>query len=359
MNKKIIDELLKTSKYYESIGDDGRKNAYKKAADSIQQYNRKITSGEQAKQLKWIGDGIAAKIDSILDDDNKVEEEIDNKPSPRVSVTLEKSKSKSNPIKTQSQSRPHFNIQSQISTPIQRQPQTETQSPPEPKLSNKSSRLLRVKQYEYSQKPSVAASVVSRNELAQFVIIAKKAWEKIIHKEDRGCFAIAECCGSYRRGSISCHECVILFKSDAPFVRQKLLFKELIELLKKLRLLSPTPSITHFIDNTNTTCNSILDVSRLFQSKRTGKEPDKPTNIPIVLSLVEQEGWPCALLKWTGPYNYWIQLQSAAAKSGYLLTGDGLYYDNKNGSGKRLYHRDEYDVIVDIGLEYIEPIFRQ
>ena len=71
MNSYIIDELMSMGDYYNSIGDDGRKTAYERAVESIKSYNKPIKSGAEAKTLRWIGDGIAAKIDDIFSDRTK------------------------------------------------------------------------------------------------------------------------------------------------------------------------------------------------------------------------------------------------------------------------------------------------
>lgn len=374
MNEHIIEELQKTSEYYDSIGDEGRSHAYKRAITSIENYDRTITSGEQAKQLKWIGDGIAAKIDSILGNDvnshnsnnrnNLTEEEGESK---KYAFTLIDKNSQS---RSHSHSRNHTSNASDvvdyrsIRPDLRKQSQSSNSqshhSVPDPreeklKVLNKDSRVLRVKQYEYSNKPE-NASVVSRGELGVFVNCAKKAWEKIVTKHNSRHIATIECCGSYRRGSSRCHECVILFKSDIPYDRQKVLFKELLYVFTKLGLLlGNTKSLSSYTD----TYQGVLDLSRLFKSDRTREAPDKPSNLPVLLKLVAPEAWPCALLKWTGPSVYWAKLQTSANRSGYELTENGLYYKNKtSGIGKRLYHRDEYSVLMDIGMEYVDPLYR-
>ena len=65
-NEGIIEELLSTAEYYETNGDNNRYTAYKRAVDSIRECGFTIKSGEDAKQLKWIGDSISSQIDNIL-----------------------------------------------------------------------------------------------------------------------------------------------------------------------------------------------------------------------------------------------------------------------------------------------------
>lgn len=364
MNSKITKELLRVADYYESIGDEGRMNAYRKAVNSIEEYNRPIISGDQAKQLKWIGDGIAAKIDSILGIDNDYEpsktnshrntEEVSDTPSSHNFILEGKNGgSKSHKIDEKS-IRPDLRNKVNINT-LNKESKAQTQTQPQVHLQelNKSSRTLRIKQYEIANKPQQHASVVSRGELGHFVTCVKKTWEKLVKKYNNKHTCNAECCGTFRRGSSACHECVILLKSDIPFERLKSLFKDLIYVFTKLGLLNKKTQ------QTDDYYQGILDISRLFKSSRTQSAPSTPSYLPIVIRLVEQEAWPCALLKWTGPSVYWSRLQTTANKMGYELNEKGLYFKNKTtGIGKRLHHKDEFDVLSDLNLEYTDPIYR-
>jgi DNA polymerase lambda len=345
-NDEIIGELLETSEYYDSIGDEGRCRAYKRAIESIKEYGRPITSGEQAKQLKWIGDGIGAKIDTILG--NKANRHEYKKMPPRkVAVTLIDDIRKG---RTRDVSPPPSPKKEKPKRRNNRKTGTEIAEEKRKQYVNRSSRTLRVKQYEYTPKPDTDATVVSRAELEQFINCVRKSWEKLNNKvSSQAKYSCKiEACGAFRRGKTMCHECVIVLKSNIGFQRQKRLFKQLIELLYKVRLIE-----TKNQRDTGLYVG-ILDISRLFRSQRTGKIPDKPANIPVVLRLVEPEAWACALLRWTGPKSYWIKLKSAAQHQNYALTETGLYH-----RGKRLYHRDEFDVMLDLDMGYLEPIYRK
>lgn len=342
MNEEIINELLETSEYYEEKGDDGRSTAYKRAVESIKDYGKPIRSGEQAKQLKWIGDGIGAKIDTIL---GNLAEDKDSKtklPPRKVAVTLiddirEHRVRDVSPVKEKK-------------SPARPPPTQEKIEQRKRQYVNRSSRTLRVKQYEYTPKPDVDATVVSRAELEQFINLVRKSWEKLNGKmSSQAKYSCrVEACGAYRRGKTTCHECVIILKSEIGFQRQRLAFRQLIDLIYKVRLVE-----SKSLRDTGLYVG-VLDISRMFRSQRTGKIPDKPANIPLVLRLVEPEAWPCALLRWTGPKTYWNTLKSAAISQGYQLMETGLYH-----RGKRLYHRDEFDVMTDLDMGYLEPIYRK
>jgi DNA polymerase/3'-5' exonuclease PolX len=201
------------------------------------------------------------------------------------------------------------------------------------------------------EKPKEQAAVVSRNELSFFVTCVRKAWEKIIHRMNPKHNAAIECCGSYRRNTPTCHECIILLKSDIVFPRLKDPFQQLIHTLQKIHLLS----LNSIKSNNSYLYEGILDLSVLFTDVRTNQPPTQSTNLPVILKVIEPEAWPCALLYWTGPNPYWIKLQSAAQRANYELTPEGLFVRIGH---KRLRHRDEYDVLMDIGVEYQEPLFR-
>jgi DNA polymerase/3'-5' exonuclease PolX len=384
INDIIIAELLETSKYYESKGDEGRSTAYKRAVDSIEKYGIPITSGDEAKQLKWIGDGIAAKIDSILAENphvssSKSSKSVVSTTRHRSSTSTSDTYNKRKKLEIIKQDVDEYdepgggsssiavtlidNIRSTAAKNQQRQQQsTEDKSKSTPKPTkdlNRSSRTLRIKQYEFAKKPELDASVVSRTDLDQFIGCVRRAWDKIVQKESsrqERHSSTTECCGSFRRQQAWCHECVILLKSTVPFQRQKVMFQDLIKILEKVRLLDGNHRIAYDYDY----YQGVLDVSKMYKSTRTGDYPDKQTNIPIVLRLVESESWPCALLRWTGPIAYWVKLQSTAAHRGYKLTEHGLYLDDKRAAHpKRLYHRDEYDVMNDLDMEYLEPMHRK
>ena len=195
-----------------------------------------------------------------------------------------------------------------------------------------------------------------RTEIDQFVKCVRRVWDKLMDKQSskgvnyRGKL---ECCGGYRRGETWCHECVIVLSTDMSAQRQRYAFEELLRVLYKIKLIDRrSPTETDFYQG-------ILDISKLFKSQRTGNIPDKQSNVPLVLRLADEGAWPCALLRWTGPKRYWLKLESAAQRQNFELLDNGLYAKNRGSIGKRLFHRDEYDVLTDLGMGYLEPIYRK
>ena len=376
-NQLIIDELLITAEYYDGIGDNGRCNAYKRAIKSIKQYGHPITSGEHAKELKWIGDGIGGKIDGILGTSSKSKKsqritrtDYDNSPK-KVSITLidnirNKAKKRKEDtsieaidnIRYDSSHNSNNSKRSHKNTTKTQQKHNNSKDSKDSKGSkgSRTSRTLRIKQYEYAPKPEADASVVRRNDIDQLLKCIKRVWYKLAEKQSTKGVRYTpkmECCGGFRRGDVWCHECVIILSTDMASQRQRYIFEELIRVLYKLRLIeSKKLTDTDYYQG-------ILDISRLFKSARTGDYPVKRTNVPLVLRLVDEGAWPSALLRWTGPKNYWIKLQSAAQKQNFELLENGLYSKTRGGIGKRLFHRDEYDILTDLGLGYLEPIYRR
>lgn len=399
-NEGIINELLSTAEYYDSIGDDGRCHAYKRAVESIREYGRTITSGEQAKQLKWIGDGIGGKIDSILESGGTGRKSGAAKKKVKVSRLRSRhshhsrSKKRASPVHSQRVQRnspqraQHVSVMliddirskakkrknetsidafdkrdkrdKRVRSPLRRTSYTRKNQAQKAKSKlNRNSRTLRIKQYEYTLKPENDATVVSRAEIDQFVTCVKKVWDKLIQKQSskgvryRGKI---QCCGGFRRGQTLCHECVIVLCSDMSSARQRYLFKELIRVLYKIKLID-----TKRLQDSDY-YQGVLDISKLFKSQRTGDYPSKRSNVPLVLRLTDEGSWPCTLLRWTGPKNYWIKLQSAAQRQNFELLENGLYSrgsGGRGGLGKKLYHRDEYDVLTDLDMGYLEPIYRR
>ena len=398
-NQTIIEELLSTSEYYESTGDDHRAQAYKRAIQSIKECGFVIRSGSQAKELKWIGDSISSQIDDILgsgtggitskskskkstkskinvtrkttrrkttrntntsysDSDDPDSEDYDTT-SKKVTVTLiDDIRQKAKKRKEETSMEAYDQVLSGKRKPIERSPRVKSLNPnptPMNKI-NKNSRTLRIKQYEFAPKPEKHASTVRRSDIGQFLGCVKKVWDKLIDKQSsRGVRfkGRVECCGGFRRGQSWCHECVIVITSDMSIQRQRYALDELLKVLYKI----------HLIESKKTTdtdyYQGVLDVSQLFTSQRTGKQPDKQVHVPLVIRLVDEGAWPCALLRWTGPKSYWMKLQGIAQRQHYELLDNGLYTKQRNSIGKRLFHRDEYDVLSDLDVTYLEPIYRK
>jgi len=365
-NEEIITELLSTAEYYEGIGDDGRAHAYKRAVESIKEYDQVIRSGAQAKKLKWIGDSISSQIDTILSKSKSKKtskKDIEDSSPHKVNVTLiDDIRSKADKRKEETSMDAIDEIRSRRNKSPTRDTNNKRIAPtlaptptPYNKL-NRNNRTLRVKQYEYAPKPEHNASAVRRMEIDQFLKCVRRVWDKLIDKQSsvgvkyRGKI---ECCGGFRRGQTWCHECVIVMTSDMSSQRQRYAFEELLRVLYKLRLIQSQKmtDVDYY--------QGVLDVSKLFKSERTNNQPDKPSNVPLVLRSTDEGGWPCALLRWTGPKSYWIKLQSAAQSQNFELLENGLYSKQKGGIGKRLFHRDEYDVLADIDMGYLEPIYRK
>ncbi|PKC17486.1 Nucleotidyltransferase [Rhizophagus irregularis] len=66
LNKSITDVLRELAKQERAAGDNFRERAYYAAIKSIEAYPKKIESGKEARELKFIGPSIEMKIDEIL-----------------------------------------------------------------------------------------------------------------------------------------------------------------------------------------------------------------------------------------------------------------------------------------------------
>lgn len=65
-NARTIEILTEMSNYYEQTRDEWRSRAYRKAISTLRKQDRKITTKEEAFQLPFIGDRLAAKIEEIV-----------------------------------------------------------------------------------------------------------------------------------------------------------------------------------------------------------------------------------------------------------------------------------------------------
>ncbi|XP_075222857.1 DNA polymerase lambda-like [Lycorma delicatula] len=67
-NQLIINELRKLADAFRSQGDQWRSYSYEKAISAIKNYNKEITSYEEAKNLPGIGDRMALKVKEMLEE---------------------------------------------------------------------------------------------------------------------------------------------------------------------------------------------------------------------------------------------------------------------------------------------------
>ena len=82
MRAKIITELEKITKMYQSAGDKGRVIGYAKAINSIKNYAMPITDYKQMDEIPSVGDKIKLKVKAMF----KYNEDF-NQRMPRVTVT--------------------------------------------------------------------------------------------------------------------------------------------------------------------------------------------------------------------------------------------------------------------------------
>ncbi|CAG8834064.1 18530_t:CDS:2, partial [Gigaspora margarita] len=66
LNENITKVLKALEEKEKKAGDIYRERAYRTAIESISIYSKRITSGEEARKLKGVGNGISTKIDEIL-----------------------------------------------------------------------------------------------------------------------------------------------------------------------------------------------------------------------------------------------------------------------------------------------------
>lgn len=348
-NSIIIQELLKTVEYYDNKGDEGRSHAYKRAINSIKRYDGIITSGEQAEKLKWIGKGIAAKIDNIIKEQGEIPNNNRTPDNIKTTVTLVHSKPRARTHERKSQT--HMSRSKEKNTrnkkyakndkniktrsPSHQLKRTNEQPTQAPRTQNY--RILRTKQ----DQPLPVK--VSRNTINRNIMYIKKIWNALIRKKtkDRKYSSNIVCCGAYRRGAAQCPECIILIKTDIDQQTQQNIFRKLINIMYKINL----------IENTNTHLNTFKGMLNINKNNK-----NRPNiKIPLTIKLSDRNSWGCELLYWTGPSSFWENLKNTAHQQGMILHNHGLYHKTRGDTLKQLIHRDEYDILRDLGLRYIDP----
>jgi DNA polymerase/3'-5' exonuclease PolX len=294
-NKVIIAGLEKLRQRYDEEGDENRERAYQRAIDSINRYGGVITSGDHAKQLPGIGDGIAWRIDQMLGTTSSSSED---QPS---------GKSRNKPPK--------------LKEPTRRK-EKQTQSPD---VSMQPQIQYKVKLLDQPSRPHVSsAAAVSLPKLpSQLQSFIPRIFDNI--KALFGPDFHVVLAGDFRRCIPNPRHIIILVTEKT----------------------SP-----------KTITKSEQATIKVFENLRrsghlTSDNRDKQTGLVCYIVPVAAVSWPFALMKYTGPSDFWKQIQAHAQQRGYQLTESGLKCGGISENCKT-----EKDIFHLLGMQMIDPIKR-
>lgn len=310
MNTIIIDQFSKLVKHIKYSPDKSTSNKFRlkqtiKILEILKKYDKKITSGEQLKDIKGIGKGTIDRINEILDK-GYLSEIVEDQENYKAYEELEQI----------------FGIGKAYAKVLVE------------KHKIKSIKQLKdaIKQNKITVPHHVSLGLKYNNAIKQ--MIPREELDQINKylKSIVGNYTF-EICGSYRRGKSMSSDIDILLTSKTNVL------KEFVNKLKS----------NNFI---------IEDLDENFEVKYMGFA--KLLNIRrIDIMYVPTESYPTALLHYTGSGLFNQKIREVAKELGYMLNQYGLYTLNKNGDkDKRIIVKDEKDIFNKLGMEYLEPSLR-
>lgn len=338
-NKKLSDEfdlLIKCIKYKIINSDDKdeikklnfKLKHYKNALIIIRNYNNKIKSGEDLKDITGIGKGIITRINEILE--NKKLGEL-NEPEMKKII---------NEVKLIDELTNVINIGSKVAKNLI----TEHNIKSLKDLKNK------VKKGEIVVNDKIKMGLKYHNIIKENIprsemdLYNKKVISEI-KKVDKKLNAVLA--GSYRRGYKTSNDIDILITHND--IKTQNDFKKNDSLLHQV--------VGYFKAN-----NIIIDDLTGLTGKTKYMGFSKLNNYPVRrmdIRFVPTENFPSALLYFTGPYFFNSQMRLHAKNLGYKLNEYGLFkIKNGKSSKKSIKINTENDIFKILDLPYLEPTKR-
>ena len=295
MNEKLAQAFDVMARQYK--GDRFRKRAYENASHQIRNYDKPIKSGLQARrEIKGIGESIAAKIDEILESGTLKQ----------IEAVSQAAKEKDTILKTFEKI---YGVGVKIAEQWYGEGYRSLQDLRKKYPEMTPAQQLGYKYYEDLQK------TIPRSEIDDVNEILKKAWEKFDIR-----FVIG---GSYRRGEQESSDIDIIVEDGIGM--EELLF----------------PIRRYIVGNlTKTTGKTWFGLVKFANTVRR-----------MDILLVEPEEYPYTLIYFTGDKRLNIELRTYASKLGYKLTGHELLDPKSN----RVYLPDEKAIFDFFNLKYLHP----
>lgn len=308
MNSNIINQFSKLVKHIKYSSDKSTNNKFRlqqtiKILDILKKYNKQITSGEQLANIKGIGSGTVDRINEIL-------------------KTGYLSEITNINTKAYEELESIFGIGKSLAKKLIEEHKITSIKQLKDAIKNKqitvSSHVLLGLKYNNTIK-----QMIPREEL-------DKINKYLINILPNITFEI---CGSYRRGKSMSSDIDILLTGKTNNLKQ------VIHILKENKFI-------------------IEDIDTNYEVKYMGFA--KLTKIRrLDIMYVPCESYPFALLHYTGSGSFNQRMREVAKELGYMLNQYGLFVLDKNGNKiKNINAKDEKDIFDKLGMEYLEPKFR-
>ncbi|XP_075974766.1 DNA polymerase beta-like [Anticarsia gemmatalis] len=316
LNADICQVLLDLAEYEKNVSRNIHKyNAYKKAAAVLASHNKRIESGEEAKQLKGIGDKISKKISELLQTGKLKKLENINKDEDVIAINLLTRVSGIGPVKAAEL------VRSGIKTLED--------------LKNNEDRLnhhqrIGLKYFEDFQKR------IPKAEIQEIETILATSVKKM-NKQ----FSIT-ICGSYRRGNAESGDidCLIthpdLTLKQKKNKNEKFTLEKIVEALKGL--------VTDTLSVGETKFMGVCRLNKELPARR------------LDIRLIPHERFYCAVLYFTGSDVFNKQMRSHALEKGFMLNEYSLRHIGFTGvPGEPVPISSEKEIFLYLEYPYKEP----
>lgn len=350
MNRRIVSHLEGLRQRYDEEGDENRERAYRRAIESILEYDQQIYSGDQAMQLQGIGTGIAWRIDNALG----ITGEITPPPHPPLPAAVPsghaKAKTKRAPRAKEKATRSKRNTKNNdLVPPLVHHKINFLQDGSS--NSNSRSRSERPARPQRTSREQVqrAPEQTPKTRATKKTQVLKNNLRCPRENADKLLDAIRSCCtdsemhialaGDYRRSWDEIDKIIILVterNQPRSSSRSQRFIENICNQLQTSGLLSDVClGAYHGATNVITT----------------GKLKFKSGHIcECLLIAVAATEWPFMLMKYTGSTRFWQQMQQTAMSQGLRLTERGLM---ENAQSEVC--RTEREIFARLRMPYIPP----
>jgi DNA polymerase beta len=318
MNNSLIDNFIILQNYYKDVEHNkGKTIGYGKIINTLRRIRKKITSIEDVKYIKGIGEKAIEKIEQFLQTGKIIEAE-------EAKIALENIKKH---IPQSEKIMKKFQTVHGIGPAKSKEFYEKGMRSIDDLKQNEHllthAQKIGIKYYDDLQKR------VPRNYITTIYVLIIYFLNKYFGKNTYN----IEIAGSYRRG----------FKDSGD-----------IDCLISTSNFTLKDAVNILVEK-----NIVKDVLSMKQEKFmgiAGCPSNSFQNVRLDIQFISNEQWGCALLYFTGSKEFNQYMRSIAKEKGMLLNEHGLYYINSNKNiGKNL---EEKEIFEKLKMKYVEPKFR-
>ncbi|CAK8681375.1 DNA polymerase beta-like [Clavelina lepadiformis] len=326
-NSGICDFLIELSDYEKNVNRAIHKStAYRKAASAIAKYDKKITSGKEAKQLEGVGVKIAAKIDEFLSTGKLAKLEKVRHDETSLVINLFTRVTGIGPVAARKLYDDGFRTLDDLRKNIN-------------KLTHH--QQIGLKHFDDFEKR------IPRDEMEK---LEKVVVENITSLDSA---YTAKICGSYRRGAKSSGDIDVLLtyaSHGSTDGKNKTLLQRVVGQLEKISFVTDTLSLGD---------TKFMGVCRLSKSLVKNGTDEKYSFRRIDIRLIPHDQYHCALLYFTGSDLFNKRMRTHALEQGFTINEYSIRPQGSTGvAGEALSVSSEKDIFEYIDMKYLEPCDR-